>query len=267
MLLRLLFSIFILTITGCIAVPVNLFYDEPFQQEELNALVLGLDYEAVREILGEPHAVRDGGKFWFYGKTRPLIWLVGDGSDMTVEDYNWLELAFDESGKLLSLDFQEGKTGCSKNGNCLLWGAWDNRTMTDRAIFAAPEMKDISAKRLLSAVESCALYTYFDSSEVAVARFFLSDVTFKVQTNDMHPYFLNRDTYSYVEVSPGNVVIKALWFDKILEQVEMSCKSGTNYFLHIHQPGLLNRAKLSFAWENDDNGKKALSKKQLLLAP
>ena len=261
MLLRILVLLTSLTQFGC----APLFFDEPYQKAELNNLFPGMDQQSIKEILGEPQAIRAGGKFWFYGKTRPVFfYLVKDGGG-TVEDYNWIELAFDDAGKLAFFDVQEGKTGCTQSGNCLLWGAWvtsdkwESHVMTNLAIIATPDKEDFDAKQFLPNKNMCSIYVYFDSSTATIARVFLQDDVAQIQVADKPAFVLNRETYFRVESSPGNLSVKV----SNRGETSYSCEPEKIGFLFIHQ----EFKGLSYNWVDQSTGQKAISKRRLLLAP
>jgi hypothetical protein len=248
---------------GCIP----LFFDEPFQKSDLDSLVPGLDQQSIKEILGEPQAIRAGGKLWFYGKTRPVVLIIIPETGVTTEDYNWIELAFDDADKLAFVDVQEGKTGCTQSGNCLLWGAWtyaeqwESQIMTGRAIIAAPDKQDADAKRFLPNKDMCSIYIYFDSLHSTISRGFLKDDEALIQVTDYPAFFLNRDTYVRVESFPGNILIKVLG-----AETGYLCEADKIDFLFIHQPSLDFRDS-HFNWVDQSEGQKSISKRRLLLAP
>ena len=111
-------------LSGC-AIPVAPFYDEPLPKEQLTQLKAGASQDEVIHLLGEPNATRLNGKFWYYGATRPLVYLAGPNGGGPILDYNWTEVAFDDELRLQHADHYESKSGCARSGNCLLWGDWD----------------------------------------------------------------------------------------------------------------------------------------------
>ncbi len=248
---------------GCIP----LFFDEPFQKSDLDSLVPGLDQQSIKEILGEPQAIRAGGKLWFYGKTRPVVLIIIPETGVTADDYNWIELTFDDADNLASFDVHEGKTGCTQSGNCLLWGAWtdavqwESQIMTDSAIIAAPDKQDSDAKRFLPKHDMCSIYIYFDSLHSTIARGFLKDYEAQILVTDNPTFFLNRDSYLRVESLPGNISVKVGH-----AETGYVCEADKIGFLFIHQPSL-DFSDLYFNWVDQSTGHKAISKRRLLLAP
>lgn len=251
----------ILLLSGC-AIPVAPFYDEPLPKEQLTQLKAGASQDEVVHLLGEPQATRLNGKFWYYGATRPLVYLAGPNGGGPILDYNWIEVTFDDELRLQHADHYESKSGCARSGNCLLWGEWDpvSYKMTDQAIFTSPPDQDTAAKKFDTPVNGCAIYVYCTSQTSFTARALLLDEIIAIGVGDTKTSWLNIDTYIRAEVPPGTVEISANRYFKKLWYCETN---DIGYFWvqdkfsspdHIEEVDAVT-------------GKKEITSRRLLLAP
>jgi outer membrane protein assembly factor BamE (lipoprotein component of BamABCDE complex) len=195
-------------LSGC-AIPVAPFYDEPLPKDRLTQIKAGANKDEVIQLFGEPHATRLDGKFWYYGGTRPLVFLGAPNASGAILDYNWIEVAFDDELRLQYIEHYESKSGCARSNNCLLWGEWDSvsKVMTDKAIFASPPDHDAAAKMFSPSVSGCAIYVFYTSRTSFIARSLLLDDVIAVSVRGSKPSWLNIDTYLRVEVPLGAVEI------------------------------------------------------------
>lgn len=197
-------------LSGC-AIPVAPFYAEPLPKDRLKQIKAGANKDEVIQLVGEPHATRLDGKFWYYGGTRPLVVLGGPNGSGSILDYNWIEVAFDDELRFQYMEHYESKSGCARSNNCLLWGEWDpvSKVMTDKAIFASPPDHDAAAKMFSPPVSGCAIYVFYSSRTSFIARSLLLDDVIAVSVRGSKPSWLNIDTYLRVEVPLGAVEISS----------------------------------------------------------
>lgn len=146
---RLILAGILMVLLGGCAIPVAPFYDEPFPKDLQTKLNAGASQDEVVHLLGAPNATRLNEKFWYYGATRPAVLLLVPNDGVSILDYNWIEVAFDDELRLQYAEHYESKSGCARSGNCLLWGEWgllNKHNMTNEAIFTSPPEQDTVAK-------------------------------------------------------------------------------------------------------------------------
>jgi hypothetical protein len=254
-----------LSLSGCIVIPVAPFYDDPLPKKTIQTLTTGVSKEAVSKLLGPPHAIREGGRFWYYGANRPALLAgtpLGYGAGGVFEDYKWAEVEFDEASRLLRAEHQESKTGCASSGNCLLSRGSGSRKMSESAIIATCPAQDDKAKQFLPPAGGCALYVYYDPRTLE----YRTPISVRIE-NATH--WINPETYTRFEVWPGDV--------QILFGIEAVLKDGytwhcdTDKVAFIHLFGRWDRegtALPNFIESVDETiGKQAILKRRLLLAP
>lgn len=248
-------------LSGC-AIPVAPFYDEPLPKEQLTQLKAGASQDEVVDLLGKPHAERADGKYWYYGGTRPLVYLAAPNGSGAILDYNWVEVAFDDELRLKYMEHYESKSGCARSGNCLLWGDWDpvSHKMTDKAIFTSSSEQDTDAKIFAPPVNGCAIYVYCTSQTSFTARALLLDAVIAIGVGDTKTSWLNIDTYIRAEVPPGTVEISANQYYKKLWDCETN---DVGYFWvqdKFYSPNHIEEV-------DPVTGKKEMAKRRLLLPP
>jgi outer membrane protein assembly factor BamE (lipoprotein component of BamABCDE complex) len=251
-----------LLLGGCIVVPVAPFYDEPLPSKTLTELEPGASKDAVMTLIGVPHAIRSGGRYWYYGATRPALLAgvpIGQGIGGVFQDYKWIEIEFDDASKLLHIERQESKSGCARSGNCVLSFGLDPHKMSDSAIIVAAPQQDERAKQFQPPTDGCATYVYYDAG-------FLLQGPISVRVDDASRW-LDQNTYTRFEVKPGDVQIvtdpahsegKASWH----------CMAGEISFFHLFSRW---SDRLVFTGHvepvDETSGKEEILKRRLLLAP
>jgi outer membrane protein assembly factor BamE (lipoprotein component of BamABCDE complex) len=252
-----------LLLGGCIVVPVAPFYDDPLPSKALTDLKAGASKEAVMTLIGVPHATRGGGRYWYYGATRPALLaglLVGQGAGGVIHDYKWIEVEFDDASKLLHVDHHESKTGCARSGNCVLSFGLDPHKMSDSAIIAAAPQQDERAKQFQPPTGGCALYVYYDAG-------FLLQGPISVRVDDASRW-LDQNTYTRFEMKPGEVqqVVTDLGHPK--GKASWHCMTGEISFFHLFSRW---SDRLEFTGHvepvDETSGKQEILKRRLLLAP
>jgi len=251
-------------LSGC-AIPVAPFYDEPYPADRLSLLKPGALQRDVIDLLGQPHASRSGGKYWYYGGTRPVVGLFLPNGGQTILDYNWVEIAFDDTLRLQHIEHYESKSGCARSGNCLLWGAWLflEPVMSDLAVFTDTPDHDALAKHFSPPASGCAVYIFYASRMAGIARFLLQDETMAVSVGGNQPNWLNIDTYMRFEVAEGSVEIAAGRLANLLgPKLQWTCVNrDVSYFL---VRGVLSDNDQIIQIETAE-GQAEVSRRQLLL--
>jgi hypothetical protein len=219
----------------------------------------------VSSALGTPDAIREAGRYWYYGASRPALLAgipIGQGVGGVFEDYKWVEVEFDGASGLLRAEHHESKTGCASSGNCLLsWGT-AGRRMAESAIIVARPARDQEAKQFLPPATGCAVYVYYDPRTLE----FRTPISVRI---DDATRWINPETYTRFEVSPGDVQI-LFGIEAVLKSgYTWHCESGKVAFLHLF--GRWDREGTTFPnfIESVDEtiGKQAILKRRLLLAP
>lgn len=254
-----------LLLGGCIAVPLTPFYDDPLPKEAVQALPVGASKETVSSALGTPHAIRERGRYWYYGASRPALLAgipIGRGVGGVFEDYTWVEVEFDGASRLLRAEHHESKAGCATSGNCLLSMGSGSRRMSDSAIIAAHPAQDEQAKQLLPPATGCAVYVYYDPRTLE----FRTPISIRI---DDATHWISPETYTRFQVSPGEVQI-LFGIEAVLKSgYTWHCETGKVGFLHLF--GRWDREGTSlpnFIEAVDETiGKQAILKRRLLLAP
>jgi len=240
-----------LLLGGCI--PLTPFFDDPLPKERLQGLTIGASKEDVRSLLGSPQAIRDGGRYWYYGGIRPALAVLNTAYD----DYKWIEVEFDDASRLFHVEHYEAKWGCASSGNCLLsWGT--DYGMSNSAVITAPPALDEIAKQFLPPKDGCAVYVYYD------AGFLMPIYPIPVRVNN-ETRWLNQDTYTRFEMMPGEAQI--VFDGDRLEAVERwHCNVGEVTFTHLFSRWT---DKLTVYIESVDEAvsRKEILKRRLLLPP
>lgn len=254
-----------LLLGGCIAIPLTPFYDDPLPKETVQALPVGVSKETVSSVLGPPHAIRNGGRYWYYGASRPALWggiLVGRGVDVSFDDYKWVEVEFDGASRLLRAELHESRTGCASSGNCLLSTGSGGRRMSDSAIIAARPALDEEAKQFLPPAAGCALYVYYDPRTLE----FRTPISVRI---DDATRWINPETYTRFEVSPGDVRTLFGVEAVLRSEYKWHCETGKVGFLHLFGRWDREGTTLPNFIESvhETIGKQVILKRRLLLAP
>lgn len=168
----------LLLLEGCV---LPSFSGEPYPQELLQQIRPGeSSREHVRTVLGEPHASRDGDRYWLYGRTRTAAYLIVQGGGPLVEA-NWVLVEFGAGDVAARVEHVEEGRGCTTDGLCLLdgfmscdpqardgiWGKCVQQSLRDQfVILTAPAQMTEKARAYRAGPDHCALY--FSMKPVAV---------------------------------------------------------------------------------------------------
>ncbi|MEZ4599590.1 MAG: hypothetical protein R2940_07360 [Syntrophotaleaceae bacterium] len=146
---------------GCSVIPVPIapFTKRPYPQDVLeNVGKKGTDKKLVLKILGNPKAVRSAGKYWFYASNRDMLGFIG--SDVVLQDFEWLAVHFDDLGQVDFLEKKESVDGCLSNGICNYSGLiYSNPSL---AVLSAPKIEDEKSKFYKVSDRECAIYIYME---------------------------------------------------------------------------------------------------------
>jgi len=160
----------LLLLGGCI---LPSFSREPYPQELLQQIEPGeSSRDDVRTVLGEPHATRDGDRYWLYGRTRTAAYLIVEGGGPLVEA-NWVLVEFGTADVATRVEHVEEGLGCTTDGICLLdgfmgcdpqardgiWGKCAQMSIRDQfVILTAPGPMTEKARAYRADPRRCALY-------------------------------------------------------------------------------------------------------------
>jgi hypothetical protein len=226
----------LMLLAGC--VPIPLFTSEPYSEEQFSNIKEGqTDRALVRKTFGEPQAVRLGGTYWFYGRSRPvmvvgLLDIKSGGDAFTTNDYDWVAVSFDTNDKVLKLEHIDDKKGCTANGICLLEGLFggeagtysQERLLQTWAIFSAPPHVDHKAKSFEVHNNSCSVYVYLEGP-------LLTDQKVDITLNDKSLATINRKTYAFIEVPIGTHKFSVTNVTKDTTLFTLECSSPALFFV------------------------------------
>ncbi len=281
---RLLLALPVLaSLSACIAIPIQLPDEEPFQDEQLAFIEIGkttkeeiatamsdfpieTDEGEVRVKL-TPQKYR-GGDWWLYAQTREELkwffiygWPGGGGDAGTIGDvdYRLLLIKFDNNGIVAeyALSSSEGN-GCDRYGICV---------RVSHYTLLASEDEDRVVKQFDIPADRCGVYVY-GKSYVYQKRWVAVPIWLDGHRVGWH---LDKKQFFFWQLDPGIHQLGSRSLD-VPDQspIEFSCAAGSLYFFELErktrslwQPGISFWAEI----EQRDavKGRKAIGKRQLTL--
>lgn len=257
-----LFCITTLLLSGC-AIPVAPFYDQPLPNDQIDQLKPGATQDDVIRLLGDPDTTRQDGRFWYYGGTRPSVLIIGPNDIGAFKDYRWIEVGFDDELRLLYVDPQESKTGCSRSGHCFRnwWVELKDKKILDSTVIMDSLENDKIAKMFNAPEGGCAIYIYYEPQ--GFLDLLGMDTSPSVDVNGSREIWMDGDTYMRFNVLTGPVGIN---YGRIIKK-EWECQAGNVVYLVKKQFLKTKPSPDELQFVDASIGMKEISKRRLLLSP
>jgi hypothetical protein len=250
-----IYLVMFLSLGGC-AWPVD--RPEPYDSSKFANIQIGeSSRNQVVSIFGQPDVILNGGEFWIYGKTRMIIYdMAGPG----IHDFQSLLVGFDND-VVNSYEVLEDIHGCWSTGLCLVLG-WDNHPSKDkpasldreRTAIVSQRDDDRRAKMFEIQEDQCAVYFF------AAYNFFVGLGYTTITIGSVKDEPLPHKGYLRLRVPLGSH--KVLADDHVFN---FDCESSDLMFFEIDHYMGLGEAKLKMNRVNEEAGKAAIMKRNLLL--
>jgi hypothetical protein len=210
----------IMTLGGCLVIPLEPFTDEPYPAAILTKLASRTtDRDEVRRALGPPVTTRLGDSYWFYGREIPVAGILGGTSSVVITREEWLAIEFDDSGRVSFLGHGRSKDACLANGICKYWGALLKQAAA-YALVTAPELHDAEAKAFIPQ-DQCAVYFFWEPAGVKKMSGFVI-----LSVDGREHGVSDYRTYHFFTHAPGSMHIQAR---KIAEEID--CQAGEKVYI------------------------------------
>jgi outer membrane protein assembly factor BamE (lipoprotein component of BamABCDE complex) len=209
-----------LAVTGCTQIVAPL---EPFTRTAYPDTILSplrhdhADREQVRKALGEPRAVKAGGKYWFYTNSREFLGILGGNSSRMLDDYEWVMIEFDAASRVSALEYNDDLNGCLASGICYLAGF-----LSPQPVITATASASAAASAYQPRADECAIYLYLET----LPWFFGNlPVTFSIDGHARGR--INDKSYLFLTHPAGAVRIDAYQLE-----ISVPCAGGKRLYVH-----------------------------------
>ena len=273
----------VISLSACIAFPIQLPDEEPFKDEKLAFIEIGkttkeeiatamsvfpmkTDEGEVR-VKWTPQKYR-GGDWWLYAQTREeLQWffvVLYEFGTTPDKDYRFLLIKFDNNGIVAGYELLSSeRSGCNRYGVCVRW---------PRYTLLASEDEDRVVKQFDIPADRCGVYVYGESAAVPI-RLDGHRVGSILDKKQFFFFQLDQGVHQLAPHSPGFSdqppnQLGGLEGTTEKWHVEFSCAAGDMYFfeLTLKRSGFF-RKRFWIEVEQRDavTGRKAIAKRRLTL--
>lgn len=216
-----------LFLSGCVFLPNK----EPFPEQSLAKLSSGdANKRLVLGLFGKPSAVKNRGEYWFYGRAREVVGILAGGA--VIEDYEWLAVKFDDSGKIEFYEFNDSNYGCLSNGICNLGGLIFGKS--PGVVITAPYQDDHYAKSYYVGDDECAVYLY----QEPIFHIRAGNYPVSLTVGDNSIGTINYETYLFFTHPPGEISLKAYQFD-----IKTNCDAGDKVYIKAEEGWSVDEGK------------------------
>lgn len=219
-LFSLLIVLSLLGTAGCLIVPISPFTKAPYPKATLDKLgQAGTTRNAVRAALGQPQAIRSGGRYWFYGHLRESVGIIAGTRSVVFEDFEWVGFEFDTNDRSIFVEYNDDEDGCLSNGICT-----DKSFLVlapELAVMLAPIADDRAAKTSQPAPQECQLFFY----HTPMSPRFITPMQL-ISVDGKKRGAINYKTFLLLPHPTGNATLKTG-----KTEIVVPCRPGENVYI------------------------------------